>query len=50
MNKVLLKSNTLLDKLLSYAKEGGAILDEKQKIVTEEENRIKKEKEEAEKK
>ena len=29
---------------------GGAILDEKQKIVTEEENRIKKEKEEAERK
>lgn len=50
LNKVLQKSQTLLEKIQSYAKEGSAVLEDKQKIVTEEENRIKKEKEEVEKK
>lgn len=50
MNKVLLKSQSLLEKLQAYVKEGTVILDDKQKIVTEEENRLKKEREEAERK
>ena len=50
LNKVLLKSQSLLDKLQSYQKEGSQLLDSQKKIAAKEQERIQKEKEEAEKK
>lgn len=50
LNKVLLKSESLLDKLQSYQKEGSQLLDSQKKIAAKEQERIQKEKEEAEKK
>ena len=50
LNKVLLKSQSLLEKLQVYSKEGTELLNHQKAIAQKEEDRIRKEKEEAERK